>query len=185
MRSKKQQQASRTNGRKSKGPVTAEGKARSSQNATTHRIHARAVVLHNENAEKFAELRDAYLGYFHPQSILESDLVNDIVTSRWRLNRILANETAVIDREMDRQRDSIRDEFKNIDECTRTAIAYSTLADEGRTLVTIGRSETRYRRAIQNATDRLLALKSEKEQNEPENEQPEQNQESGQELEPR
>ena len=179
MRTKKQKLAARINGRKSKGPVTPEGKARSSQNAITHGIHARAVVLSTENPEKYDQLKAEYFAYWKPETVFETDLVNDIAISRWRLNRLLANETAAIDREIDRQRVAIKQEFKSIDPCTRTAIAYSTLADEGRTLVTIGRSETRYRRAIDRATDKLLLLKSqkiEKEQKEPGDEQPEHNQ---------
>jgi hypothetical protein len=179
MRTKKQKLAARINGRKSKGPVTPEGKARSSQNAITHGIHARSVVLSTENPEKYDQLRAAYFDYWQPSTVFETDLVNDLAISRWRLNRLLANETAAIDREIDRQRDAIKQEFKSIDECTRTALAYTTLADEGRTLVTFGRSETRYRRAIDRATDKLLLLKSrkyEKEQKEPGHEQPEHNQ---------
>ena len=182
MRTKKQQLAARINGRKSKGPVTPEGKARSSQNAITHGIHARAVVLSTENAAKYDQLKAEYFAYWQPASIFEADLVSDIATSRWRLNRLLATETAVIDREMDRQRDTLNQEFKSIDECTRTALAYSALADEGRTLVVLGRSETRYRRAIDRATDKLLAVRSqnqEKEQKEPGDDQPKQNQHAG------
>ncbi|MGZ8901845.1 MAG: hypothetical protein ACXW3Z_17265 [Limisphaerales bacterium] len=51
----------------------------------------------------------------------------------------------------------------------------SALANEGRTLVTMGRAETRYRRAIDRATDRLLQLKLQKEQNEPDEVQLQQN----------
>ena len=136
-------------------------------------------MLSTENREKYDQLKAEYFAYWQPASILETDLVNDIAISRWRLNRLLATETAAIDREMDRQRDALNQEFNSIDECTRTALAYSALADEGRTLVVLGRSETRYRRAIDHATDKLLALRSQKqeeEQNKPGNEQPEQNQ---------
>ena len=176
MRSKKQQQASKLNGSKSKGPVTPEGKARSSQNAITHGMHARAIVLAGESDDKYRQLQAEYFNYWQPETIIETDLVNDIATSRWRLHRLLANETAVLDAEIDRQREAISEEFKTIDQCTRTALAYSALANEGRTLVTMGRAESRFRRAIDRATDRLLQLKSEKEQKEPEKGQPQQNQ---------
>jgi hypothetical protein len=80
---------------------------------------------------------------------------------------VLATETATLDVEMDRQREVVNREFVKIDEATRTALAFSFLADEGRALITIGRQEARHRRTIDRATDRLLALKSHKEQNEP------------------
>ena len=187
MRTKKQKLASKINGRKSKGPITPEGKARSSQNAVTHGLHARAVVLAGEDPEKYNRFKAAYIAYWNPQSILEDDLITDIVSSRWRLNRLLATETATIDHEVDQQRESVTQEFTKIDEPTRTALAYSALANEGRTLVVMGRSETRYRRAIDRATDKLLLLRrenrekheTEKEQNKPDNEQPQQNQNAG------
>ena len=117
MRSKKQQQASKLNGSKSKGPVTPEGKARSSQNAITHGMHARAIVLAGEDDDKYSQLQAEYFNYWQPETIIETDLVNDIATSRWRLNRLLANETAVLDAEIDRQREAVSEEFKTIDQC--------------------------------------------------------------------
>ncbi len=52
--------ASRTNGAKSSGPATPEGKARSSQNAVKHGLHSKQILLPTESAEEFQALRDSY-----------------------------------------------------------------------------------------------------------------------------
>ena len=101
-------------------------------------------MLSTENPEKYVQLKAEYFAYWKAESVFETDLVNDIAIGRWRLNRLLTNETAAIDREIDRQRDAIHQEFNSMDECTRTALAYTALADDGRTLVNFGRSQTRF-----------------------------------------
>jgi hypothetical protein len=45
--------SSRANGARSTGPVTAEGKRRSSQNATSHGLLARHIVMRDESPEGF------------------------------------------------------------------------------------------------------------------------------------
>ena len=177
MRTEKQQIAARINGSKSRGPKSPEGKARSSQNAITHGLHAKAVVLSNENPANLEELREEYYAYWQPQTRVECDLVDDMIQARWRIYRVLATETAALDLEMDRQREAVSREFVRIDEATRTALAFSALAGDGRALITMGRAETRHRRTLDRATDHLLALRAHKEQNEPGGAQPPRNHE--------
>ena len=81
-------EAARANGAKSQGPVTPEGRARSSQNAIRHGLSARAVVLHGEEPADFAQLRDSYVQRFQPADQAEMDLVETMVSSRWRLRRM-------------------------------------------------------------------------------------------------
>ena len=61
---------------------------------------------------------------------------------------------------MDRQRPAIDRDIPTIDEPTRTAMAFSHLADNGRALALYGRTEARPRRTIERAEAQLNALQT-------------------------
>ena len=63
--------ASRENGRRSRGPVTAAGKESSSQNALRHGLLARCVVLESESGEGFAALLQQHLDRLQPADGVE------------------------------------------------------------------------------------------------------------------
>ena len=68
-------EASRSNGTKSKGPKTPEGKARSSQNALKHGFRAeKYVVLRDEDAAAFAALEAALMAELAPEGALQTVL---------------------------------------------------------------------------------------------------------------
>ena len=56
MRTPKQIAASRANGARSKGPVTAQGKRNSSRNSIRHGLFADTIVLEEEKKDEFFEL---------------------------------------------------------------------------------------------------------------------------------
>lgn len=162
MRSKKQILASQRNGARSHGPSTAEGKARSSLNATRHGLSSRVVVLTNEDPELWQQLRASCLEQWQPANSAELTLVHDIAGARWRLHRLLAMEAATLDNEMDLQRSAVNDRYTRIDEPTRCALAFNTLSDGGRSLVNYGRNESRLRRIIDRAAAELRRLRQER-----------------------
>jgi hypothetical protein len=86
----------RANGAKSRGPVTPEGRARSSQNAIRHGLSAKSVVLPTESGEQFQLLLDSYIDQFHPQTPVETELVVLMAAARWRLRRICGIETNLL-----------------------------------------------------------------------------------------
>jgi hypothetical protein len=80
--------ASRRNGAKSRGPKTAEGKARSAQNALKHGLRAQCfVVLGDEDLAAFDALEAALTAELAPQGALQAVLVRRIVAATWRLER--------------------------------------------------------------------------------------------------
>src|ERR1051325_763623 len=119
MRPTRQSETSRINGAKSRGPVSEDGKAKAAQNAMKHGLSSRAVVLSCEDHQAYERSVCEYYITWEPASQTERDLVNDIAASRWRLNRIIALETATLDLALDRGREDFKRDFVSADEATR------------------------------------------------------------------
>ncbi len=85
----------RINGAKSNGPITAEGKAISSQNSLKHGLTSSRVVLPHESQEAYDKLEASLINRFKPADDLESELVQEMTAARWRLRRIEAMESAL------------------------------------------------------------------------------------------
>jgi hypothetical protein len=95
-------EASRRNGAKSKGPKTAEGKARASRNALKHGLCAgHHVVVEGESAEAFAAFEAALMGDLAPAGALQTVLAGRIARAAWRLERAERIEAELFAREMD------------------------------------------------------------------------------------
>jgi hypothetical protein len=175
MSSQKRIEAARINGAKSRGPKTPEGRAVSSMNALRHGLCAKALVLTNEDAEAFQEMRNSYLDEFQPVGATELHLLNEMVSAMWRQCRAWGVETAMLDLKMDQQDTALEARYNRLDEATRTAIAYTSLADDTRSLDQIQRHDTRlsrmYRLALKTLVERQDRRKAEaantKFQNEP------------------
>ena len=88
--------ANRLNAAKSTGPRSAEGKARSSQNARTHGLFSRRVVLPGEEIQEFLDLREQLRRCLRPQDLLELSLVDDIAVAQWRIARARAAEAGML-----------------------------------------------------------------------------------------
>jgi hypothetical protein len=61
MTSEKQLRANKRNARRSTGPRTKEGKARSSQNAVTHGLSAESILIPGEDAEQYRQYAEEML----------------------------------------------------------------------------------------------------------------------------
>src|SRR6266853_1887040 len=97
MPSARQIQASRSNGAKSKGPVTPQGKRNSSRNSTRHGLLAETVVLENEHVGRFLELMDDLMEEHQPRTRTETILVENLAVARWRQRRIWGMQKVAFD----------------------------------------------------------------------------------------
>lgn len=80
--------ASRANGAKSKGPRTAEGKARSSQNALRHGLCGKKhLLLPDDSRAQFVALETALLDDLAPEGALQTLLAHRLIAAAWRLQR--------------------------------------------------------------------------------------------------
>ena len=103
--SQKQIAANQCNARRSTGPRTAAGKAASSRNAIKHGILTRDVVLCGlqvrERAKEFHALRKQFWEQYAPVGPVEKMLVDRIVTTHWRMSRVVRAESGEIELSVD------------------------------------------------------------------------------------
>ena len=97
MASQKQIEANRRNAQKSTGPMTDLGKATAKFNALKHGMTASTAVLPYEDADSYAELREAFVATYKPANAVEASLVETVANSYWRLLRVRRVETAALD----------------------------------------------------------------------------------------
>jgi hypothetical protein len=179
-KSSKKSATARANGAKSHGPATPEGRARSSQNALRHGLSTRgatrrpgatraaalptvSVVLDDESPADFQRLLDSYLDEFTPTSPLEVELIETMVSARWRLRRLANIETTLLANEMETTVDDLHNFFSDVDrEPTiddHLAYAFKLLAG-GASLHLLNRYEGTIGRSYARAFKQLQLLRS-------------------------
>jgi hypothetical protein len=159
-------ETARTNGAKSHGPVTPEGKARSAANSRRHGLTA-SVLLSGESDEHFQLLLADYMDQFHPQTGVEADLVEVMAIARWRLRRLLAIETHLFDLELVRGQKPIDTELVEMETDDRLAWVFQKMSDTGNSLALLIRYEGSLNRSYDKAMRQLLLLQSTRQSGQP------------------
>jgi hypothetical protein len=168
--------ASRANGKKSRGPITPEGKARSAANApaarhglsTTHRPSGTApgrqathsVCINNENALGFFLLHEALIAEFAPGTTAEHLFVEEMAAARWGLQRAWVMQSSLLDNQMDHMTAELAETYASVDEPTRAALAFRRLTESSPSLATIQRYETRLARQFDRCLKSLIFLRN-------------------------
>ncbi len=164
-------QTARANGAKSRGPVTPEGRARSSRNSVRHGLAAppaalppASIVLATESRQDFQLLLDSYVAQFAPAPGVETELVEAMVATRWRLRRLQTIETTLLDNEIVRRVAYINDEFSEMGQDPsnddRLAYTFKKLADNSQSLALLIRYEGALHRSYDRTFKQLHLLQS-------------------------
>jgi hypothetical protein len=98
MRSEKQIQASRANGARSRGPVTAQGKRNSSRNNLRHGFCIHDPSLDHNPPAAFLTLKAQYTADFQPATAQEIYLVHAMAVARWRTFLVKEAEKRALDK---------------------------------------------------------------------------------------
>ncbi len=151
-----QQEASRANGAKSRGPITEEGKQASSQNRRTHGLLSKKIVLEGESQEEFDELFNSYLKEHQPETPTERSLIESMAAARWRQERVWTLETAAMDNQIRRPRYHEADE----DFASQAYLAFHTLTNAGPSFELLNRYEVRHERQFRAALNTFLNLRA-------------------------
>src|ERR1700675_2185458 len=83
----------RVNAQKSTGPRTEAGKQRSKLNALRHGLTGQTVVLPTEDHSAYERHSQSFLDQYHPKDATETQLVQSLIDTSWRMNRAAAVET--------------------------------------------------------------------------------------------
>jgi hypothetical protein len=110
MASEVQLLANRANAQLSTGPVTADGKQRSSRNATALGLFSASAFIGPDEHQAYRKFRTAWNAHLAPDGPVEEALVGELVQAAWRLRRCTALETVTQDatpEDLDRMQASI------------------------------------------------------------------------------
>lgn len=149
-------EASRRNGAKSHGPITPEGKHRSSRNASTHGLLARTVLLEGESNSRFQSLLAGLLAEYQPRTPTEFGLVESMAINRWRQLRVWGLERAGLTHQLGKQPESAGDQP------TRTFLAVHAMNQDHRSHDLLLRYEMRFSRAHDRALRTLTKLRADR-----------------------
>jgi hypothetical protein len=87
--------ANQQNSQLSTGPTSPDGKAKTSRNALKTGLTGRSVLLPNEDAELYEQHLKAFVKLYAPVGDQETELVQSIADSAWRLARIPSLEAGI------------------------------------------------------------------------------------------
>ena len=96
MSTEKKTASNRKNAQKSTGPKSDTGKAVVSQNARTHGLLSRNLIIEGESQEEFSELLGLLVDEFQPVGLVEQALVERVGIALWRQRRLVRAESAEV-----------------------------------------------------------------------------------------
>ncbi len=154
----KHRSEARGNGANSQGPVT---------------LFSRDVVLSNEDPATWEALRVSFHSQWLPANQVQALLVDELAATQWKLLRAESIETAIFNAEMDILEPEVEKTFRKIDEPTRQALAFKSLADQSKVLAALERHQTRLHRQFQRTSKQLAEMGKSTPEPKPEATQPE------------
>jgi len=159
MISERQQEANRRNAAKSNGPKTPEGRAAVRMNALKHGLTAAEIILPTtEDKLEFDQFRLAFEEECQPVGLLEQVVVEDLVISRWRMNRVRKMEPGFFALRHHVMRRQIKEDFSTLDAQAHLALIFRDDAQDEDTIGKMSRYEARFERSFYKALKELQRL---------------------------
>ncbi|QOY87218.1 hypothetical protein [Paludibaculum fermentans] len=158
----------RANGKCSRGPVTAEGKARSAHNSTKHGQYAKpvsaahAALLRNEDSSAFNDLLARLNQDLLPTNSYECTLVRELCAIEWMLVRNMAVKTRAIDLQIAAECAAIRrtqGSLRGVAPIDVTVMAETKLLETSKLLAYSDREFTRLQRSRRETLNALFSLR--------------------------
>jgi len=160
MISERQQDANRRNAAKSHGPITPEGRAAVRHNALKHGFTAAEIILPTvEEQIDFQQFRLAFEQEYKPVGPTEEVLIEEMVTARWRLNRIRKMEPGFFALRREVLKEGIT-EFSTLEPQAQLALIVLDDARDTDTYGKMSRYEARFERSFYKALKELQRLQA-------------------------
>lgn len=157
--------ANRTNAQLSTGPTSETGKRISSLNAVKTGLTGQTVLLPSDDVAAYEAIVAAFAGQYRPATVQESQLVQNLADTRWRLNRIPTLEFALFAR----GRQEFAEKFAaHQPELASALVDAEILVAYAKQLKNLHTQEGRLRRQYQQDLAELKALQAERSQAEAE-----------------
>ena len=142
--------ANRANATHSTGPVTAEGKAISSRNRTTHGFRSSTVLLPGDDPAEYNQLLTELEDHFgEPVDLPESRFIREMADAEWRLRRVRTHMESAIARHME----TLCTRHPELDAVELQSRAIETLDETGCSYSTWLRYETKFERQYDRANN--------------------------------
>jgi hypothetical protein len=142
----------RANAQFSTGPRTEAGKQRSSLNSIKHGLTAATVVLPSEDPAQYEAHRRQFMDEYQPVTPTETQLVQELVDTAWRLNRIPLLEANLLARAANPTNEQAAIDFD--------------IVDAHRLIASVNLQGTRLSRQFQKTLDKLREIQAERQDRE-------------------
>src|ERR1700686_1737513 len=114
----------KANAQKSTGPRTEAGKQRSSLNALRHGLTGQTVVLPTEDHSAYERHSQSFLQEYHPKDATETQLVQSLIDTSWRMNRAATVETNLFSLGITEMEDRLRANHPEAEAALGMALAF-------------------------------------------------------------
>jgi hypothetical protein len=114
----------KANSQKSTGPRTEAGKQRSSLNVLRHGLTGQTVVLPAEDLSAYQRHSQSFLQEYQPKGASETQLVQSLIDTSWRVNRGAALETNLFSLGITEMENSIRANHPQAETALAMALAF-------------------------------------------------------------
>src|SRR5580704_13980622 len=136
----------RANAQKSTGPRTEAGKQRSKMNAFRHGLTGQTLVLPSEDHSAYERHSQSFLDQYHPKDATETQLVQSLIDTSWRMNRAATVETNLFSLGITEMEDRIRVNHPEAEAALAMAMAFR---EHMRAFASISTQSQRLARPIQ------------------------------------
>ena len=153
--------ASRANGKKSRGHITPEGKAISSQNRVNHGLFIDSSLLPGEDKKELRKVLARELLEHEPESPVEQQIVQKMALYQWKQMRIWAMQVGGHAGEI-RNQEGNQPDILSRDMAYRAYVAYKESHGDRRCMELLHRYEVSYLRQYHFLKRELIALRARK-----------------------